>query len=78
MRISVRSDTAQEAAQLANRLSKSADERAERDPQVVATTLSPASAEHTTVTPSRPLLFACGLSAILVLSAGLWLMRRQR
>lgn len=78
VRISVRSDTAQEAAQLANRLSKSADERAERDPQVVATTLSPASAEHTTVTPSRPLLFACGLSAILVLSAGLWLMRRQR
>ncbi|OAB86569.1 hypothetical protein AWH69_14760 [Janibacter melonis] len=78
VRIAARSDDPQEASDLADRIARSAEARADEDPQVVATTLSTASPDHTRVTPPRPLLLACGLSAILVLAVGLWLLRRQR
>ncbi|MBD5831809.1 O-antigen ligase family protein [Janibacter melonis] len=78
VRIAARSDDPQEASALADRIARSAEARADEDPQVVATTLSTASPDHTRVTPPRPLLLACGLSAILVLAVGLWLLRRQR
>ncbi|WP_191564788.1 O-antigen ligase family protein [Janibacter melonis] len=78
VRIAARSDDPQEASDLADRIARSAEARADEDPQVVATTLSTASPDHTRVTPPKPLLLACGLSAILVLAVGLWLLRRQR
>lgn len=78
VRIAARSDDPQEASDLADRIARSAEARADEDPQVVATTLSTASPDHTRATPPKPLLLACGLSAILVLAVGLWLLRRQR
>lgn len=78
VRIAARSDDPQEASDLADRIARSAEARADEDPQVVATTLSTASPGHTRATPPKPLLLACGLSAILVLAVGLWLLRRQR
>ncbi|MEX1907604.1 O-antigen ligase family protein [Janibacter sp. Y6] len=78
VRIAARSDNPQEASDLADRIARSAEARADEDPQVVATTLSTASPDHTRVTPPKPLLLACGLSAILVLAVGLWLLRRQQ